>query len=325
MPELGYQPVNRYCRRGRTPQRPTKPEATPTRHNRRGNLAAALAQPHPQTLKIHPYTGQDTEIHRHHHRNGLRGPPPSVEYKGPGRRRRQILSNMFHPCSPACDDLVGSRSATTKGAARRQRPRRWRTCRSRRANAAQERHDRRRPRPETVQIPGRRLDVDGVRVGYGGGDRVGMGALLRADAWSPSLAQHLHPAPRRASCGPSMRCARQCRAGVHRMNHDLRPLLTTLSGAGRCGRGRGLRIASTRRPGARFQALGWSWLLVYAGIAAAIGLLARSGISASRWHAGRSRNGAPDGCREGVLAVCFAPAVACASAAGAMATTDRCA
>lgn len=109
-----------------------------------------------------------------------------------------------------------------------------------------------------------------------------------------------------------MRCARQCRASVQRMNPAFSVLIfTTLSGAGfGLWAWLGLRIAFGGAP-IGFQAVGWILLLFYAGVAAAVGLLA------SFWHLGKplrawrafSQWRTSWLSREGVLAVaCFIPA-----------------
>ena len=109
-----------------------------------------------------------------------------------------------------------------------------------------------------------------------------------------------------------MRCARQCRASVQRMNPAFSVLIfTTLSGAGfGLWAWLGLRIAFGGAP-MEFQGLGWILLLSCAGVAAAVGLLA------SFWHLGKpmrawrafSQWRTSWLSREGVLAVaCFVPA-----------------
>ena len=109
-----------------------------------------------------------------------------------------------------------------------------------------------------------------------------------------------------------MRCARQCRASVQRMNPAFSVLIfTTLSGAGfGLWAWLGLRIAFGGAP-VEFQGLGWILLLSCAGVAAAVGLLA------SFWHLGKplrawrafSQWRTSWLSREGVLAVaCFVPA-----------------
>ena len=109
-----------------------------------------------------------------------------------------------------------------------------------------------------------------------------------------------------------MRCVRQCRASVQRMNPAFSVLIfTTLSGAGfGLWAWLGLRIAFGGAP-VEFQGLGWILLLSCAGVAAAVGLLA------SFWHLGKplrawrafSQWRTSWLSREGVLAVaCFVPA-----------------